>query len=89
MRIVRRLIWQRRGRYNRRLTGIVPTLGRPFSNGANMTLIAGIKSEGGLILAADTEEQIPNALRTSGEKIHFINSPISQVSSCVSWSGKR
>jgi hypothetical protein len=52
---------------------------RPFvvRREQSMTLIAGIRSEGGIILAADTEEQIPGALKASGEKIHLINSPFS------------
>ena len=41
-----------------------------------MTIIAGIKSQSGLILAADTEEQISQHMRTSGEKLHFINAPM-------------
>jgi len=41
-----------------------------------VTLIAGIKSQSGLFLAADTEEQISGVLRTSGEKLHFINAPM-------------
>ena len=37
-----------------------------------MTLIAGIKSRDGIILAADTEEVIPQALRTNARKIRTL-----------------
>ena len=37
-----------------------------------VTLIAGIRSEGGLILVADTEEVLGDALKTTGEKLHYI-----------------
>jgi len=38
-----------------------------------LTLIAAIMSRDALIMSADTEEVIPDALRTRGEKIHIIS----------------
>jgi len=41
-----------------------------------VTLIAGIKTRGGLVLAADTEEIIQDALRSEGQKLHIVRRPI-------------
>jgi hypothetical protein len=41
-----------------------------------LTLVAGIRCADGLIIAADTEEVLGDALRTYGEKVHLLYSPM-------------
>ena len=54
-----------------------------------VTLIAGIKATGGLILSADTEEVIsePPLLRSHGEKIHVLSDTVSDWRIIVAGAG--